>query len=77
MTPAPANTVALDWDWPLSQKLSKLMGGEIFVESELEKEARFTIRVPLLSGRPKGDAFAFRDARPCSFPILPSKTTDA
>jgi len=29
----------------LSQKLSKLMGGEIFVESELGKGSRFTIRV--------------------------------
>jgi len=42
----------------LSQKLCKLMGGEIFVESELGKGSRFTIRVPLLTGRLKGDVFA-------------------
>jgi signal transduction histidine kinase len=41
----------------LSQKLCKLMGGEIFVESELGKGSRFTIRMPLLTGRTKGDAF--------------------
>jgi signal transduction histidine kinase len=40
----------------LSQKLCKLMGGEIFVESALGMGSRFTIRVPLLSGRRKGDA---------------------
>jgi hypothetical protein len=33
------------------------MGGEIFVESELGKGSRFTIRMPLLTGRRKGDAF--------------------
>jgi signal transduction histidine kinase len=41
----------------LSQKFCKLMGGEIFVESELGKGSRFTIRMPLLTGRRKGDAF--------------------
>jgi signal transduction histidine kinase len=42
----------------LSQKLCKLMGGEIFVESELGKGSRFTIRMPLLTDRRKRDAFA-------------------
>ncbi len=42
----------------LGQKLCKLMGGEIFVESELGKGSRFTVRMPLLTGRTKGDAFA-------------------
>jgi signal transduction histidine kinase len=42
----------------LSQKLCKLMGGEIFVESEVGKGSRFTIRMPLLTGRRKGDVFA-------------------
>jgi signal transduction histidine kinase len=42
----------------LSQKLCKLMGGEIFVESEVGKGSRFTIRLPLLTGRRKGDIFA-------------------
>ena len=41
----------------LSQKLCKLMGGEIFVESEVGKGSRFTIRMPLKTGRRKGDAF--------------------
>jgi hypothetical protein len=34
------------------------MGGEIFVESEVGKGSRFTVRMPLLTGRRKGDAFA-------------------
>jgi signal transduction histidine kinase len=42
----------------LSQKLCKLMGGEIFVESELGKGSRFTIRLPLLARRTEDDAFA-------------------
>lgn len=42
----------------LSQRLCKLMGGEIFVESAVGKGSRFTIRIPLLNGRAEGDAFA-------------------
>ena len=42
----------------LSEKLCKLMGGEIYVDSELGKGSRLTIRVPMLTGRRKGDAFA-------------------
>ena len=42
----------------LSQKLCKLMGGEIFVVSEVGKGSRFTIRMPLLTGGRKEDAFA-------------------
>ncbi len=42
----------------LSQKLCKLMGGEILVESEVGKGSRFTIRMPLLAGRRKRDLFA-------------------
>jgi signal transduction histidine kinase len=42
----------------LSQKLCKLMGGEIFVESKLGKGSRFTIRLPLTAGRRKTDLHA-------------------
>lgn len=41
----------------LSQKLCNLMGGEIFVESEIGKGSCFTIRMPLRDGRRKADAF--------------------
>jgi hypothetical protein len=34
------------------------MGGEIVIESEVGKGSRFTIRLPLLRGRRKTDAFA-------------------
>ena len=40
----------------LSQKLCKLMGGEITVESVLGKGSRFTIRIPLVAGRRRTDA---------------------
>ncbi len=42
----------------LSQKLCKLMGGEVAVESELGKGSRFTIRIPLVAGRRKEDLCA-------------------
>jgi hypothetical protein len=42
----------------LSQKLCKLMGGEIYVDSELGQGSSFTIRMPMLTGRRKGDGFA-------------------
>ena len=40
----------------LSQKLCKLMGGEISVESSLGEGSRFTIRMPLVAGRRRTDA---------------------
>jgi signal transduction histidine kinase len=42
----------------LSQKLCKLMGGEILVESDVGNGSRFTIRMPLLAGRRNGDVYA-------------------
>ena len=39
----------------LSQKLCKLMGGQVFVESEFGKGSRFTIRLPLATGRRRTD----------------------
>jgi hypothetical protein len=33
------------------------MGGEIVVESEVDKGSCFTIRLPLVAGRRKADAF--------------------
>jgi len=42
----------------LSQKLCKLMGGEISVESKLGAGSRFTIRMPLVSSRRRTDAHA-------------------
>jgi signal transduction histidine kinase len=42
----------------LSQRLCKLMGGEVSVESELGKGSRFTIRMPLVPGRRKTDLLA-------------------
>jgi signal transduction histidine kinase len=50
----------------LSQKLCKLMGGEVFVESELGKGSRFTIRLPLLTERRK-DAFASATLVPAAY----------
>ncbi len=51
----------------LSQKLCRLMGGEISVESEIGKGSRFTIRIPLLSGRRKDDLFAAATLVPNDF----------
>jgi signal transduction histidine kinase len=55
----------------LSQKLCKLMGGEIVVESELGKGSRFTIRLPLLAGRRKGDGFASATLVPAASDLQP------
>jgi signal transduction histidine kinase len=42
----------------LSQRLCKLMGGEVSVGSELGKGSCFTIRMPLVEGRRKTDRYA-------------------
>jgi signal transduction histidine kinase len=41
----------------LSQKLCKLMGGDVSVQSELSKGSCFTIRMPLTTGRRKSDLY--------------------
>jgi signal transduction histidine kinase len=51
----------------LSQELCRLMGGELFVESDLGKGSRFTCRMPLVTGRRKGDAFASATLVPGAF----------
>ena len=61
----------------LSQKLCKLMGGEIFVESELGKGSRFTIRMPLLIDRRKRDAFASATLVPAASDFAPQSTAEA
>jgi signal transduction histidine kinase len=60
----------------LSQKLCKLMGGEIFVESELGKGSRFTIRMPLLIDRRKQDAFASATLVPAASDFALQSTAD-
>ena len=44
----------------LSQRLCKLMGGEIVVESEVDKGSCFTIRLPLVAGTAKGRWLSLR-----------------
>jgi signal transduction histidine kinase len=60
----------------LSQKLCKLMGGEVFVESELGKGSRFTIRLPLLPERRMGDAFATATLVPAAYDFALQSTAE-
>jgi signal transduction histidine kinase len=60
----------------LSQKLCKLMGGEVSVESELGKGSRFTIRMPLLTGRRKGDSFDSATLVPAVSDLVPQPAAE-
>jgi signal transduction histidine kinase len=60
----------------LCQKLCKLMGGEVSVDSEVGRGSRFTIRMPLLTGRRKGDAFAAATLVPSVADAVSQSTAD-
>jgi signal transduction histidine kinase len=60
----------------LCQKLCKLMGGEVSVDSEVGRGSRFTIRMPLLTGRRKGDAFAAATLVPSAADAVSQSTAD-
>jgi signal transduction histidine kinase len=60
----------------LSQKLCKLMGGEIFVKSEPGKGSQFTIQLPLLAGGRKEDAFASATLVPAASDLTPQPTVE-
>jgi signal transduction histidine kinase len=60
----------------LCQKLCKLMGGEVSVDSEAGSGSRFTIRMPLLTGRRKGDAFAAATLVPSAADAVSQSTAD-
>ena len=60
----------------LSQKLCKLMGGEILVASEVGKGSRFTIRMRLPNGRQQEDAFASATLVPAAAEFAPQSVAE-
>jgi len=60
----------------LSQRLCKLMGGEIFVESELGKGSRFTIRMPLGAEQRDDDSFAAATLVPAASDLALQSTVE-
>jgi hypothetical protein len=53
------------------------MGGEIFVESEVGKGSRFTIRMPLLAGCQKEDLFVSATLVPAASDFVMQSTVEA
>ena len=60
----------------LSQKLCKLMGGEVFVESEFGKGSRFTIRLPLAAGRRRTDLHGAATLAPAVLSFTPQSAAE-
>jgi signal transduction histidine kinase len=60
----------------LGQKLCKLMGGEVSVESELGKGSRFSIRMPLAAARRKADPHVVATLVPAAPGLVPKPAAE-